>query len=684
MSTTITLATDGQSWALDNIAGQLVKWLSDEFSFLIEPHHRIASGRSDLIVSMWWPAGPRLRAARKTKALVTCVFDHLSWSINDETKHTMLLVLRNTEVLAACNRGLLEELKTAFPEETSRMECLLIEDGVDTERFSEAPLPQKFSAGWVGNSSRMTPGGPPDQKGLELFREAARLAGVKGKILDASGGHAWPHERMPLFYKDVSAIVCSSYREGTPNPILEGMSCGRPAVSTRVGIVDQIITPASGIILPERSAGCLAEALRALADKSPAVLQEMGRQARVAALRHCWERKVKAWRAVLRAGLRAGATRVRPAPVPIAAVEEVSQTHQPATSQPGLQAKPTRTAAPRPQPQAKPQKVAQVIAPRRILGPGEKPRVLLVSDVPGWAFHVNLLGLEKYLKDEYEFTHWFVQYIYHGKPAPQMDSYDAVFLPYHRWPLAGVVPWNRALGSLRSQAIFPERNTPPGAEEFAIVNCYKSFHMVTRASYDEFKPHCPRIVYLTNPVDMDRFLEATCPTDRVVASWNGNAQHATGPRGYDVKGFNSIIKPACEESKTELAYAEYNTCRLSFEEMPAFYQRGNVSICMSMFEGASNSVMEAMAAGQALICTDVGNHREMQESQIKHLGATGITILQERSKKALISTLDGLKGSMPSIVKMGQLNRREIAERWSWSVWRDRYKTFLDAACRQG
>jgi glycosyltransferase involved in cell wall biosynthesis len=668
MSTTITLATDGQSWALDNIAGQLVKWLSDEFSFLIEPHHRIASGHSDLIVSMWWPAGPRLRAARKTKALVTCVFDHLSWSINDETKHTMLLVLRNTEVLAACNRGLLEELKTAFPEETARMECLLIEDGVDTELFSEAPLPQKFSAGWVGNSSRMTPGGPPDQKGLELFREAARLAGVKGKVLDASGGHAWPHERMPLFYKDVSAIVCSSYREGTPNPILEGMSCGRPAISTRVGIVDQIITPASGIILPDRSAGCLAEALRALADKSTPVLQEMGRQARVAALRHCWECKVKAWRTVLRLGLRAGAARARPAPVPIAAVEELEP--EKVLVAPAIA---VATVKPARKP-AQPVKPPKPAAPRRVIAPGEKPRVLLVSDVPGWAFHVNLLGLEKYLKDKYEFTHWFVIDLYNGKPAPKMDDFDVVFLPYHRWPISGIVPWDRALGSLRSQSLFPERNMPIGEEEYILINRFRGFHVVTQESYKQFKSHCPGVVYLTNPVDMDRFPEPAPQMNRLIASWNGNASHSTGHG--DVKGFNTIIKQACTTAAVELVYAEYNTCRLSFEEMPAFYQRGNVAICMSKYEGASNSLLEGMAAGQAVISTPVGNIVEIRDYQLEHFSETGI-ILVNRNADNLVTELSKLKASPEKIWKMGQVNRAEIAARWSWRHWASRYDEFL-------
>jgi glycosyltransferase involved in cell wall biosynthesis len=171
---------------------------------------------------------------------------------------------------------------------------------------------------------------------------------------------------------------------------------------------------------------------------------------------------------------------------------------------------------------------------------------------------------------------------------------------------------------------------------------------------------------------MDRFPESTTVGERVVASWNGNANHQSGVA--DVKGFNSIIRPACEAAGVELKFAEYSMCRLPREAMPAFYRRANVSLCASAYEGASNSVMEAMASGLAAIVTDVGNHREMQESQIKHLGESGIVIV-ERTVEAFA---EALKAITPTrALYMGELNRREIAARWSWTAWAPAYREFF-------
>ena len=111
--------------------------------------------------------------------------------------------------------------------------------------------------------------------------------------------------------------------------------------------------------------------------------------------------------------------------------------------------------------------------------------------------------------------------------------------------------------------------------------------------------------------------------------------------------------------------------------MPAFYREANLAICMSLYEGASNSVMEAMAAGQALVSTDCGNVREMYDSQLKIFGESGIIILEERTTEALVAALSELKEDVARVVRMGVLNRTEISERWSWKAWAPRYSKFI-------
>jgi hypothetical protein len=286
-----------------------------------------------------------------------------------------------------------------------------------------------------------------------------------------------------------------------------------------------------------------------------------------------------------------------------------------------------------------------------------------------------MMDLAESLEGEFQCDHWFVADWQSNGAVPDFDDYDVVFCVYHRWGIDHLLPWDRTVGSLRALWFFPENPTTPGAKEFALVNKFRAFHVVTKQNYDELKDHCPNVVYLTNPVNMNRFPESTPVEDEVITCWNGNARHASAG-GKDVKGFWPIIVPVVRHLEIPFEYAEYHTCRLAPSEMPAFYRKSNLSICMSLYEGASNSVMEAMASGHALISTDAGNAREMHNAQMTDFGESGVMLI-ERSQQALIDALNILRKDPKRVHTMGRLNREEIRRRWSWDVWKDGYAEYL-------
>jgi len=88
------------------------------------------------------------------------------------------------------------------------------------------------------------------------------------------------------YRRDLSAIaaasdvaVLSSDNEGTPVSLIEAGAAGRPAVSTDVGGVAEVVTPESGLLVPPEDVRGLAEAITRLAEDA-GLRRAMGESAR--------------------------------------------------------------------------------------------------------------------------------------------------------------------------------------------------------------------------------------------------------------------------------------------------------------------------------------------------------------------------------------------------------------------
>lgn len=239
----VLLCIDRPGWCFDNIAQQVKKYCSDEFDITIRTISE-AFGSYDIVVAFWYGFLPMLAHRLQTGVGVMCVYDDYSWH-QPGGRQQLDAGLRFCDLVGCANEKIMDGLGWVAPPR------MLIEDGVDTELFTPLPYPEQFTVGWCGNSaaSGKCVGDPTsDLKGLGVIREACAKAGVPLLVHDVAVDAPIPHEEMPAWYAKISCYVCASEAEGTPNPPLEALACGRPVITTPVGIMPKVIKSGMGFI----------------------------------------------------------------------------------------------------------------------------------------------------------------------------------------------------------------------------------------------------------------------------------------------------------------------------------------------------------------------------------------------------------------------------------------------------
>lgn len=296
----IALVVDAENWAFHNIAKQLQRRLSNQYDFTIfsafdiGPLHRLLllTQKFDLVHFFWrlhlvqllddttsksleaLGINPQvfLSEYRRRHVITSAVFDHLFLDqplMLERVSHAF----RDLRVAYSVSSNKLDQLYIDLADFNSPSAVLT--DGVDLERFRPERLDRfavqstrKLSIGWVGNSKWSAD--VEDFKGVHtILRPAIQELIEEGlpielKLADRQAGFI-PNEEMPKFYAGLDVYVCVSKIEGTPNPVLEAMSCGVPVVSTDVGVVRDAFGPLqSEFILEERSISALKATLKRL------------------------------------------------------------------------------------------------------------------------------------------------------------------------------------------------------------------------------------------------------------------------------------------------------------------------------------------------------------------------------------------------------------------------------------
>ena len=144
-----------------------------------------------------------------------------------ERKRMWMDLVRPTKVLMTAEDGVSEQVR-GWGHPVS-----IVPFSFDASRFHHLPYPEEFTVGALGANMA--------HKRFDDIERAAEQAGVKCIISRRPSHEGGDYVGKELdFYAQLSCYVCASWAESGPLPPIEAMLCGRPVVSTRVGMMPNL------------------------------------------------------------------------------------------------------------------------------------------------------------------------------------------------------------------------------------------------------------------------------------------------------------------------------------------------------------------------------------------------------------------------------------------------------------
>jgi glycosyltransferase involved in cell wall biosynthesis/predicted O-methyltransferase YrrM len=248
----IILLVDRPGWAYDTVAQALIKFLGNEFDFLIHyviDQPDLGSIDFDLIYVFFWGETYHQKYAFKPNIIIKEVSSH-RWANEANYGYLTPLEMINRFLFDAetitCTSQRIEKLIAPY------RNIKITPNGVDTSDFYDLKNRKgPLCIGWAGNATDPCKG----------VHDILMPAAGNDFILKIAPGNITRHE-MLSFYNSIDVLCVASTTEGQPLPLLEAMSCGCFPVCVDVGIVPEVVTHGKSGLVVDRSISAFREAFK--------------------------------------------------------------------------------------------------------------------------------------------------------------------------------------------------------------------------------------------------------------------------------------------------------------------------------------------------------------------------------------------------------------------------------------
>jgi glycosyltransferase involved in cell wall biosynthesis len=293
----------------------------------------------------------------------------------------------------------------------------------------------------------------------------------------------------------------------------------------------------------------------------------------------------------------------------------------------------------------------------------DRPRILLVADVPNWIFERHARTLDERLGDEFDFT-----VIFKNQPFDE-DAFDLIY-PLEWWlvPPQQIRTPAKYVTGIRSHCSWDSGRFDALADHLSTK--FSRVHVVSQRLLRRFAPHVPGVVQISHGVDTEHFTAATRADQsggQVRLGWAGNRFSSAQ------KGFAEIIEPLGRIPGVSLVFCGYSDRNLSMAEMRGFYDSIDVYVCASDYEGNNNSLLEAASMGRAIVTTDNGAVREY----LKHAESA---LIVRRALPAFTEALVRLRDNPALRASLGVAAAQSVRARFDWKDRAEDYRAFFREA----
>lgn len=226
---------------------------------------------------------------------------------------------------------------------------------------------------------------------------------------------------------------------------------------------------------------------------------------------------------------------------------------------------------------------------------GRRPRIAILVDQPGWAYHEKAQEKARYVEKEWDVEFFFLN----EKPVIDPGKFDIFYNFNHTPSHYDELFHGRLIKGLYSH--YHHTANFPWQYVYRMVKHAAVLVTANREQADEIKPYFRNTFELPDGVDLNTFyMEQQRTGDDLIAGWSGNPDRRLARKR--VKRFYEVVKPACAAAGVELRTAR----DMSRDDLRKMYNETDVVLIASHSEGNPLCFFEAGACGRTVIATAVG------------------------------------------------------------------------------